>query len=241
MGWKCCVPNCRSGYKSESDNSSGKISFFSFPTDPNLRAQWIKAIPRDFEPTPNSRVCCLHFYPSDFVKTTQDTNATRKRRRSISSNEVLQRLHLKPTAFPQIFPNCPSYFTTAHSSPRKSSASSSSRHLNEEARISRMEEELELSEAIQSFEDLLHHLPTLYSPNGFVSSRSTDSVTFLCVESMHSIDLPPRLTCSVRINRNLHPEVYIHKTRVSPSIFSHVLKTADIISSLQKYQIYYRS
>ena len=177
MGWKCCVPNCRSGYESKTDNSTEKMSYFSFPSDPNLRAQWTKAIPRDFEPTPNSRVCCLHFYPSDFIATTQDTNVTRKRRRS-SSNESLKRQLLKPTAFPQIFPNCPSYLTTTLSSRRKSSASSSSRRGNEEAQISRMEEELKLSEAIQTFDDLLSHLPTLFLPSDFVSSQSSDSVTF---------------------------------------------------------------
>ena len=48
MGWKCCVPNCRSGYN-DPDALPGpsNLSFHKFPADPGLKQDWTRAIPRD--------------------------------------------------------------------------------------------------------------------------------------------------------------------------------------------------
>ena len=43
-----------------------KISFHKFPTDPELRHEWMKNIKKDnWEPFPNSHVCSLHFRGSE--------------------------------------------------------------------------------------------------------------------------------------------------------------------------------
>ena len=59
MGYKCCVPGCRSNY----DKENTKYSCFSFPKDKQLREKWLSAIPRkDFSPTEYTKVRLLVFF-----------------------------------------------------------------------------------------------------------------------------------------------------------------------------------
>lgn len=67
----CCVPKCSQfGY---SDVNGRPVSFFNFPKDPILRKKWIHAIRRDegkdFTIVKATKVCSLHFRPSDLRKT----------------------------------------------------------------------------------------------------------------------------------------------------------------------------
>uniref|UniRef100_A0A3Q3WNW4 THAP-type domain-containing protein n=1 Tax=Mola mola TaxID=94237 RepID=A0A3Q3WNW4_MOLML len=62
---KCSVPLC-----SGSSRLNSKVSFHSFPVDPEVRARWLTKIGRDsLTPTENTRVCSRHFRPEDFVVT----------------------------------------------------------------------------------------------------------------------------------------------------------------------------
>ncbi|XP_077551081.1 uncharacterized protein LOC144164421 isoform X2 [Haemaphysalis longicornis] len=69
MPMTCCVPGCRSGYRS----SKEKASLFSLPSDRERRDMWIRAIPRQetgafsFE-SKNVRVCEKHFDPADVIR-----------------------------------------------------------------------------------------------------------------------------------------------------------------------------
>ena len=66
MGWKCCVQNCKIGYDSEKVEEI-KVSFHSFPADPDVREVWVKHIDnKNWEPKPTSRVCSIHFEDEDF-------------------------------------------------------------------------------------------------------------------------------------------------------------------------------
>ena len=85
MGCKCCVPGCRQGYHGVPRNK--KISFHRFPNeqyDPDLLKKWLDVINPLFKETKcytprfNSRVCSLHFEPSDLVQTSIDTKMGRK-------------------------------------------------------------------------------------------------------------------------------------------------------------------
>lgn len=52
MPFKCSVPYCRGNY-----DEVNKVTIYRFPTEENLRNEWIKQISRkDFEITKNSRV-----------------------------------------------------------------------------------------------------------------------------------------------------------------------------------------
>ncbi|CAN7997394.1 unnamed protein product [Ixodes hexagonus] len=89
----CCVPLCKSEYKSKKD---GGLSFHEFPVT-HLREQWIRAISRKgpdnalWQPNGRSRVCSLHFKDDDYKQCNN-----------------IRRL-LKPTAVPSIFPGYPWY------------------------------------------------------------------------------------------------------------------------------------
>ncbi|ESN94727.1 hypothetical protein HELRODRAFT_126167, partial [Helobdella robusta] len=66
---KCAAYSCKSGYKSNAAiDAENKVSFHSYPVnDPELCAKWNKANPRrDFIPSRHSKMCSLHFRPSDF-------------------------------------------------------------------------------------------------------------------------------------------------------------------------------
>ena len=72
MGKKCSVPNCKSGYAT--NTSKTKISFHAFPPDPDLRNVWKINVRRpNWEPTPHSSVCSLHFRESDYKLKSTDS------------------------------------------------------------------------------------------------------------------------------------------------------------------------
>lgn len=65
MGRKCFVPNCKSGYAS----NSKKVRSFKAPRDPKLLTAWAKAIGRtDRQLTPDCYVCEEHFASSAVKK-----------------------------------------------------------------------------------------------------------------------------------------------------------------------------
>ena len=71
MGRKCSVYSCKSGYKS--NKSDKPISFYKFPTDPELRQKWIRALPNKLDinqVTENMCVCSEHF-PADVATRTK--------------------------------------------------------------------------------------------------------------------------------------------------------------------------
>ena len=66
MVYTCCVPGCRTGYKSS--KSSEKIPLFRFPHDDGIKELWIKAIPRkNWILSYTHRVCSKHFEQEDFL------------------------------------------------------------------------------------------------------------------------------------------------------------------------------
>ncbi len=80
----CVAPGCKVGYRKQKDGKvvkREKKSLFCFPnpkTEKKRLEDWLKAIPRaHFTPTTNSRLCELHFAPTDFVKDSEDKNLTR--------------------------------------------------------------------------------------------------------------------------------------------------------------------
>lgn len=60
MPHRCVVPGC------------GQGAGFQFPSDPDLRQRWIKAVNRQrwdgtrWEPSKSSKVCAAHFKQDDF-------------------------------------------------------------------------------------------------------------------------------------------------------------------------------
>lgn len=135
MVHKCSAFGCKSGYKGNADDSS--VTFHCYPSDPQLREKWIRANPRkDFVPTKHSRLCSLHFQPSDFVAVRSDSNTHRAKHKS----ETLVKRYLKEGVVPSLFPNTPSYLSQSPAAARTSTkASSSSRRALEASQLAELE------------------------------------------------------------------------------------------------------
>ena len=111
MGWKCCVPSCRSGYDKPPPNEP-KLSFYRFPHEPGLKHNWIRNISRaEQEPNEYSRVCSLHFKSDDFQTERKDKKFYQKKNSGVPRPAELQIRLLLQDAVPSIFPDLPKYFT----------------------------------------------------------------------------------------------------------------------------------
>ena len=77
MGYTCCVPGCKTGYKKRPKDPS--ISVHTYPSleiEPDLAAKWVEAIfgcGGVYVVNANSRVCSLHFNPEDFISESIDS------------------------------------------------------------------------------------------------------------------------------------------------------------------------
>ena len=121
----CCVPGCKTGYKSQ--KNSEKYSLFGFPADENLKQKWIAAIPRkNWVVSKNHKVCSRHFSSDDIQTTSIDSH---DKRRCDRSSPTLQIQRLKQKAVPKIFPDLPKYLAVASSKPRSGLSSSAARQL----------------------------------------------------------------------------------------------------------------
>jgi hypothetical protein len=53
-----------------SNKQSKGITLFKFPKDPSLKEKWVKQVQRTrdkWQPTPYSRLCCVHFEESALI------------------------------------------------------------------------------------------------------------------------------------------------------------------------------
>ena len=107
MVYTCCIPGCKTGYKS--NQTSQKISLFRFPKNESLKAEWMKIIPREnWTLTDSHRVCADHFYDEDFETESTDHRISRKANRDVPG---LKQLRLKANAIPRIFHGLPTYLS----------------------------------------------------------------------------------------------------------------------------------
>jgi len=108
---KCSAFGCTSGYKRKNDATDASVTFHAYPlNNKELCDKWVKANPRkDFLPSKHSKLCSLHFHPSDFQTERTDSNVSR-RLSAVSEQPVRRRL--KSDAVPSIFANVPDYLST---------------------------------------------------------------------------------------------------------------------------------
>ncbi len=79
-----------------------------------------------FSPSKYSKVCSLHFLPSDFKETRSDSNLRRHNR------GALKLKMLKPTAYPSILPNLPFNLSTSVNRERPTIRATASSRLENE-------------------------------------------------------------------------------------------------------------
>ena len=112
MVWKCPVPGCDTNW---ANRPRVNFSLFTFPVrKPELLARWLEAINRpDLRPTPSTKLCSTHFYQSDILHASSDTNASRVRKRMAGLMDQhqpllpLKRTRLRKGAVPTLLPQLP--------------------------------------------------------------------------------------------------------------------------------------
>ena len=75
MVLKCCVPECKSNYKSLKKNQPFEhVTVFRFPKNVELKNKWLRKIPREIDVTKNTVVCIKHFDEDDVILYKQCVN-----------------------------------------------------------------------------------------------------------------------------------------------------------------------
>ena len=98
----CVASGCTSNYKSQVHRTPS----FAFPSDEEIREKWFRATPRrreDYEGNVRFRECLYHFSEEDIVRDIEYFDGVKM------IKKPREKLTIKKTAIPTIFPNCPSY------------------------------------------------------------------------------------------------------------------------------------
>lgn len=227
MGYSCCVPNCRTGYrprKGEPIEETSLTRMFAIPQDQRLRRKWIRAISRrDFAVTKYTKVCGKHFSDSDFVEDSHDTNLTRRKRRQ---NQKLSRSRLKPGVVPRIFRNLSDYTNSpsCKSTEVRASASIEKQDSPIKIRINHLFKREDI-ETLASHEHDMKSM-TLSSENTAICAN--DSFRFRLIETSNlpklEISDVPTTTKQPFLPSNHKPSIKHRKPEtglVSSSVFQH--------------------
>ncbi|XP_035217487.1 LOW QUALITY PROTEIN: uncharacterized protein LOC118190813 [Stegodyphus dumicola] len=189
----CCIPNCKGNYP-----NGPIVSVFSFPKCPELKEKWLAKIPRDFEPSPHSKVCELHFADAAIRRTTQAFDE-----KTMKTIEIkLKQPRLQKDAVPTIFPNCPKYLSSipAVREPVRQHQTEQ-RHI--EAAIAesiKYQKEYESRYNFNSFSDCLKCINNSEIPDGWIFVHKENNVYF------HFVTYSPptaEMVFSVNINSDL--------------------------------------
>ncbi|CAH1286851.1 unnamed protein product [Chrysodeixis includens] len=120
---KCCVLSCKN-YSDRRYEAMDDITFHLFPSEDNLRQQWITKINRqDWSPTKYSKICSCHFNDEDFIVTKKGLRKLKKGTLPCLKLDIsLKRKFTNPT-IPSPKPTTPTSdlneFLILHDSPRK--------------------------------------------------------------------------------------------------------------------------
>ena len=219
MGYVCCVPECKSGYRS----AKQKVALFGFPKESGLRQKWIDAIPRkSWVLSSNHRVCAKHFAPDDFVRESCDLRARRKRKRD-SVN--LERLRLKPAVVPHLFPALPSYLSTPSRVPRSSTSSASSRLEKDNIATEKLNALLLQKETVENIGTLKKKMKCEIVPSGYTVVETDASLEFHIFSRRENFLEPPKLLVSVIVANTMELSAFIHSAYVPSGTFEHLMSS----------------
>ncbi|XP_065298429.1 uncharacterized protein [Dermacentor albipictus] len=235
---KCCVPNCRSNYKSGQKNH-----VFKFPQHEEAQSAWIRAIPRaDFNVSPHSRVCELHFIEADIVREVSHID-------DLTGNTVtapLSRLRLRPGAVPSKFPECPSYLSkpiTSREHPdskrMRLQAASLKKACEASAEAFRKEKE---ADKILNLEDLMQFITSKNSTFWHAIERKERLILLHITE-----DDAPCIKYSIAVKADLGMTVYFARTPITkvgidspvPTVANSKKAVMDLLESIENSSAYF--
>ena len=151
MGWVCAVPGCSSSSSTSTlKNSSGH----KFPLkSQELLVKWLKVIPcKSFQPTSNSRVCSIHFYPQDFAQGSRD------KRNRIEDIIKQGKQRLNTQAVLSLFPDLQKYLKVGTRNKRSGNATSSVRIKSAEAQFDKKIHEFWAADKADNISTVRNHL-----------------------------------------------------------------------------------
>lgn len=169
------------------DSSNEKVSVFRFPKDPQERALWVNALPSQVNVRDESVLCEKH-WPKDF-------------QRKKCQGPLGYRPHDPPSVFGTTPSSC--FVLTAPSRLRDVD----NRTVSGESRRKQQKIESEKSDTIMSWDDLKKYSQTV----NLVSDMSEDNV----IKLYHIQSIPPIITFSIFINRDMKVRAFKGNTSVS--------------------------
>lgn len=234
MVYRCCVPGCRTGYKTKQGKSRNTKAvraeihaLYKFPKDKELRQKWIRSIPRQsWIVTSQHRVCRKHFKLKDFEKYSSDTNNRRRVRRD---SQRLARLRLKNSAVPCIFTGLAPTLTKAtienKTETRPKKHSTSARIEKDKVGKDKPKPGLLQYDIIEDVACLKEIMREKTLPDGYIMSDRAESLQFHYIESDEDSSVSPKLSASVIVKKNLGIGVFIKSSAVPLRVYSHLLKS----------------
>ncbi|XP_035217173.1 uncharacterized protein LOC118190548 [Stegodyphus dumicola] len=235
MPHKCCVATCKGNYK-----NGPKVAVFSFPTEEQLRKQWIWNCKRKdgFKPTKHSKVCELHFKQEDVLRQTEFFDEKTGKKIIIP----LSYPRLKNGAIPSLFPDGPSHL----------SSSVSSRESPEHKRLKREQdalekalacslaekEEYERKQMFYNLDELKICFNTVNLPDNWIVIHRPIHTMILNISN----DNHPRILKSLLIDCNLNISVAIRNIPIKSLkqyvIPSKINNLKDLLSILEKLDLF---
>jgi len=214
MPEKCCVTGCRGNYEATAEYEEEKVSVFRFPKDPELRAKWIRLIPRENLTVHDKTVVCEKHFAQHFILRVDSAT------RPDGSILTVPRKNPKLTAdaYPTIFPNTPSYLTSEPSRKRKAPED---RRLEMSARDEQQFLQWMTDDQISSFDVFCDKIDNFVSDvdNQWVIIRSCGCVN-ICMVDMSNV---PQFLTVIKIHETMEVEVYGGNSRLSNSSLAWVL------------------
>lgn len=191
----CSVPHCDTNFHSVLKVNPTIVATFAFPSDPDQRQKWLRAIHREnFVPTKHSAVCIRHFHEEHIVRIS-------KRKKTLG--QVLKFPYLTEDAVPGIFLEQPSYMTTEPPSNRKDPEE---RRLALNERNEAEFEDWQVKDQIKSFQDLCDN----YNHRDLFNFNVQKFPEFLYFYKTNvSLNSIPEISHGVKIFTNLKMQAYV--------------------------------
>ena len=218
----CCVPKCKSGYRSD---SSKNIKLFKVPVDETQCELWLRSIPCEWDPdidisSARIYVCEKHFNDNDFQTDRTDRHSTRKK----VKGKQLKRKRLKKDVVPSKWPGIPSYLSKEPFVPRPTSTTSST--LRAEAQTERDK----IKYGFTTIEELKNKFDRSILPPSIVDIWKEHEVNFIAFTTVNE----PTIKYSLKILHSLDYEVWLegNKVNLSGSVNDKISKMPKRLTSI---------
>ena len=212
MSYRCCVPNCRTGYGAK---KARNLHLFRIPeADYKL---FEKAIPRaNFRISPSTRICSLHFDTSCFDYSSTDTNPSREK-------STLKNPRLKTGSIPTMFLNCPSYLSRPAPTPRTTATSSRYIDQFEPSAVSELFDSLNETDRIENLKSIMDFKEV--TSNSSYALRDEELLTIYIHDEQHH-----RILGRMEISSDFTFNGYILDSVINAEEFNHLLSVSKHVT-----------